>query len=295
MASKVLVTEKIAEEGLDILKGRGYEVVELLDAAPDDLASAIVDADALIVRSATRVTPELLDGAKNLKIIGRAGVTVDNIDVDAANERGIIVCNAPTSNIVSAAEHTMALLLACARRIPQADASMHAGSWERAAFTGTELYQKTLAIFGLGRIGSLVAERARAFGMELIAYDPYCSPDRAAQLDVTLVDSISDILPIADVITIHLPLTQETYGMFGAEEYAAMKTEDSCCWHRRVRERTLRGQPLARIRRCHPHAAHQRGHARSAGARWHGDRGVRVGGPRGVHRAHGHQYVRHAP
>lgn len=224
MASKVLVTEKIAEEGLDILKGRGYEVVELLDATPDDLASAIVDADALIVRSATRVTPELLDGAKNLKIIGRAGVTVDNIDVDAANERGIIVCNAPASNIISAAEHTMALLLACARNVCQANASVHGGSWARHRFMGSELFGKTLAIFGLGRIGSLVAERARAFGMELIAYDPYCSPDRAAQLDVTLVDSISDILPIADVITIHLPLTQETYGMFGAEEYAAMKT-----------------------------------------------------------------------
>lgn len=223
MAAKVLVTEKIAQEGIDILEERGYEVRELLDAAPDALKEAIADADALIVRSATRVTPELLDAAPKLKIIGRAGVTVDNIDVDAANARGIVVCNAPTSNIISAAEHTMALLLAAARNVCQANASVHGGSWARHRFMGRELYGKTLAIFGLGRIGSLVAERARAFGMELIAYDPYCSPDRAAQLDVTLMDSVEEVLPRADFITVHLPLTQDTYGMFGAEEFAAMK------------------------------------------------------------------------
>ncbi len=223
MAAKVLVTEKIADEGLEILKGRGYDVVELLDAEPEALHAAIADADALIVRSATRVTPELLDAAPALKIIGRAGVTVDNIDVEAANERGIIVCNAPTSNIISAAEHTMALLLAAARNVCQANASVHAGSWARHRFMGTELFDKTLAIFGLGRIGSLVAERARAFGMDVIAHDPYCSPERAAQLDVTLMDSVEEILPLADFITVHLPLTQDTYGLFGAEEYAAMK------------------------------------------------------------------------
>ncbi len=223
MASKVLVTEKIADEGLDILRSRGYEVVELLDADEAAIGEALTDADALIVRSATRVTPELLDQAKRLKVIGRAGVTVDNIDIEAANERGIVVCNAPTSNIISAAEHTMALLLACARNVCQANASVHSGSWARHRFMGQELFGKTLAIFGLGRIGSLVAERARAFGMELVAYDPYCSPDRAAQLDVTLMDSIDDILPIADFITVHLPLTPDTYGMFGPEQFAAMK------------------------------------------------------------------------
>ncbi len=223
MASKVLVTEKIADEGLDILRSRGYEVVELLDADEAAIGEALTDADALIVRSATRVTPELLDQAKRLKVIGRAGVTVDNIDIEAANERGIVVCNAPTSNIISAAEHTMALLLACARNVCQANASVHSGSWARHRFMGQELFGKTLAIFGLGRIGSLVAERARAFGMELVAYDPYCSPDRAAQLDVTLADSIDDILPVADFITVHLPLTPDTYGMFGPEQFAAMK------------------------------------------------------------------------
>ncbi len=223
MDAKVLVTEKIADEGLDALKERGYEVIELLDAQPEEIKDAIKDADALIVRSATRVTPDLLDAAKDLKVIGRAGVTVDNIDIEAANERGIIVCNAPTSNIISAAEHTMALLLAAARNICPANASVHSGSWARHRFMGRELFNKTLAIFGLGRIGSLVAERARAFGMDLIAYDPYCSPERAEQLDVTLMDSVQDILPLADFITVHLPLTQDTYGMFGAAEYAAMK------------------------------------------------------------------------
>lgn len=223
MASKVLVTEKIADEGLSILRSRGYEVVELLDASEAELKEALADADGLIVRSATHVTPELLDQAKRLKVIGRAGVTVDNIDIEAANERGIVVCNAPTSNIISAAEHTMALLLACARNVCQANASVHSGSWARHRFMGQELFGKTLAIFGLGRIGSLVAERARAFGMELVAYDPYCSPDRAAQLDVTLMDSIDDILPVADFITVHLPLTPDTYGMFGPEQFAAMK------------------------------------------------------------------------
>ncbi len=223
MASKVLVTEKIADEGLSILRSRGYEVVELLDASEAELKEALADADGLIVRSATHVTPELLDQAKRLKVIGRAGVTVDNIDIEAANERGVVVCNAPTSNIISAAEHTMALLLACARNVCQANASVHSGSWARHRFMGQELFGKTLAIFGLGRIGSLVAERARAFGMELVAYDPYCSPDRAAQLDVTLMDSIDDILPVADFITVHLPLTPDTYGMFVPEQFAAMK------------------------------------------------------------------------
>ncbi len=223
MTARVLVTEEIAEEGLDILRSRGYEVVELLDADAASLEAAIEDADALIIRSATRITPQLLDKAKKLKVIGRAGVTVDNIDVDAANERGIIVCNAPTSNIISAAEHTMALLLACARNVCQANASVHSGSWARHRFMGEELYGKTLAIFGLGRIGSLVAERACAFGMDVVAYDPYCSPDRAAQLDVTLVDSVDEVLPIADFITVHLPLTPDTLHMFGPEQFAAMK------------------------------------------------------------------------
>lgn len=223
MASKVLVTEEIPESGLAALRSRGYEVDVELDLSPEELAERIGVFDAMVVRSNTKVTPELLDNADNLKIIGRAGVTVDNIDVESAIAHNVIVCNAPSSNTVSAAEYTMALLLACARNIPQANESMHEGEWNRRDFVGVELYGKTLAIFGLGRVGSLVAERAKAFGMNMIAYDPYCSPDHAAQLGVTLYDDLYSVLPVADFITIHMSLSPETEGMFGAEEFAAMK------------------------------------------------------------------------
>lgn len=223
MAKKVLIAEKLADAGIGVLKDKGYEVDVTLDMTPEDLVAAVPAYDALIVRSATKVTREVIEAGTHLKIIGRAGVGVDNVDVEAATEYGVIVCNAPTSNIVSAAEQTMCLMLACARKTPQANASMHAGRWERGKFTGTELYEKTLAIFGLGRIGGLVAERARAFGMRLIGYDPYCSPDRAEQLGVTLYDDVDAIVPLADFITVHLPKTKETIGMFGPEQYARMK------------------------------------------------------------------------
>ncbi len=223
MSKKVLVTEEIAQEGIASLQGRGYTVDVLLELSPEKLKEIIGQYDALIVRSGTLVTADLLDSATNLKIIGRAGVTVDNIDIDAATTRGIIVCNAPTSNIISAAEYTMAMLLSCARNVSQASASMHAGAWDRRQFMGFELYGKTLAIFGLGRVGSLVAERAGAFGMNVIAHDPYCSPERAGQLGVKLYENIEDVLPVADFITVHLPLTSDTLGMFGPNEFAAMK------------------------------------------------------------------------
>ena len=220
---KVLVTEKIADVALETLRAKGYQVDVKLDLSPQALAEAIADYDALIVRSATNVTADILDAAQNLKIIGRAGVTVDNIDIEAATERDIIVCNAPVSNIVTAAEHTFALLLACARNVCQANASMHAGQWERAPFTGVELYEKTLAIFGLGRIGGLVAERARAFGMNVVGHDPYCSPERAQALGVTLLEDVDEICAIADFITVHLPLTEDTHHMFGPQQFARMK------------------------------------------------------------------------
>ena len=223
MAKKVLVTEKLAEAGLARMRERGLEADVKLKMSTEELIATIPDYDALIVRSATRVTREVIEAGKNLRIIGRAGVGVDNVDVDAATEAGVIVCNAPTSNIVSAAEQTMCLLLACARNTAQANASMHAGEWSRGKFCGSELYEKTLAIFGLGRIGGLVAERARAFGMHLVGYDPYCSPERAEQLGVALYDNMEDILPLADFITVHLPKTEETIGMFGPDQYAAMK------------------------------------------------------------------------
>ena len=172
MTKKVLVTEKLAQAGLDRLAEKGLQVDVKLKMSTDELIEAIPDYDALVVRSATHVTREVIAAASKLRIIGRAGVGVDNVDVEAATEAGIIVCNAPTSNIVSAAEQTMCLMLACARNTAQANASMHAGEWSRGKFCGSELYEKTLAIFGLGRIGGLVAERARAFGMHLVGYDP---------------------------------------------------------------------------------------------------------------------------
>ena len=223
MTKKILVTEDLVQEGIDSLTEHGYEVDMLIDPTAEELASAIAPYDALIVHPNTVVDSSLLDAAENLRIIGRAGVTVDNIDIEAASERGVIVCNAPNSNVISAAEHTMALLLAAARHIPEASASMHEGQWRRADFMGSELFGKTLAIFGLGRVGGLVAERAAAFGMNLIGHDPYCSPERALHLGVTLYDDMAPVLAQADFITVHLPRTVSTLGMFGADEFAAMK------------------------------------------------------------------------
>lgn len=223
MTKKVLVTEKLAQAGLDRLAEKGLQVDVKLKMSTDELIEAIPGYDALVVRSATHVTREVIAAASKLRIIGRAGVGVDNVDVEAATEAGIIVCNAPTSNIVSAAEQTMCLMLACARNTAQANASMHAGEWSRGKFCGSELYEKTLAIFGLGRIGGLVAERARAFGMKIVGHDPYCSPERADQLGVELFERVEDVLARADFITVHLPKTPETIGMFGPEEFAAMK------------------------------------------------------------------------
>ncbi len=219
---KVLVAEQIAASGVELLKEK-FEVDVKTDLTPEELVAEIPAYDALIVRSATQATREVIQAGVNLKIIGRAGVGVDNVDVDAATERGIIVCNAPTSNIISAAEQTMALMLAVARKTPQANQSMHAGKWERSKFTGAELYEKTLAVIGLGRIGSLVAERARGFGMKLIGYDPYTSEERAAKMGVTLYETVDELLPLADFITVHLPKTKDTIGMFGAEQFAKMK------------------------------------------------------------------------
>ena len=223
MAQKILITEEIVPAGIEILKEKGYEVDCKFDLSREELLDIIEDYDALIVRSATKVDREIFEIGKKLRVVGRAGVGIDNIDIEAANAYGVIVCNAPVSNTVSAAEHTMALMLAAARNVAAADACMKAGGWNRRDFTGTELYHKTLAIFGLGRIGGLVADRAHAFGMEVIAYDPYCSRERAGQLGVTLYDTIEDVLPRADFITVHTPATDETIGMFGPEEFSQMK------------------------------------------------------------------------
>ena len=219
---KVLIADQIADSGVDKLR-KDYEVDVKTGLSEAELVEIIGDYDGMIVRSATRATRPVIEAANKLKIIGRAGVGIDNVDVTAATERGIIVCNAPTSNIVSAAEHTWALLMAQARMIPQDNASLKSGKWERSKFTGAEFYEKTLAIIGLGRIGTLIAERARGFQMRLIGFDPYISEERAAALGVELFPTIDALLPEADFITVHLPKTKETIGMFGAEQFARMK------------------------------------------------------------------------
>lgn len=220
---KILVTESIAQDAIDSLREAGYDVDVKLDLSQGQLVEAVPGYEAIIIRSATQISRAVIEADEALRIIGRAGVGVDNVDIEAATERGVIVCNAPTSNVVSAAEQTMAMMLAVARNTPQANASMHAGKWERSRFTGVELMDKTLAIFGLGRVGGLVAERAAAFHMDLIGYDPYCSPERAAHLGVTLLDDIDEVCRRADIITVHLPKTRETVGMFGPKQYAEMK------------------------------------------------------------------------
>jgi D-3-phosphoglycerate dehydrogenase len=219
---RVLVAEKIAESGIELLRSE-FDVDVKLELTPEQLVAEIPVYDALIVRSATKATREVIEAGVNLKIVGRAGVGVDNVDVQAATERGVVVCNAPTSNIVSAAEHTIALLLAQARSIPQANASMKTCKWERSKFTGAEVYEKTLGVVGLGRIGALVAERARGLGMKVMTYDPYVSEERAAKMGLELAATLDDLLAKADFISVHLPKTKETIGMFGAAQFAKMK------------------------------------------------------------------------
>ncbi|HVL89824.1 MAG TPA: phosphoglycerate dehydrogenase [Actinomycetota bacterium] len=219
---RVLVAEKIAAAGIELLSAE-YSVVDGTSMSRDELLAAIGDCDALIVRSATQADAELIGRAPNLKVIGRAGIGLDNVDVDVATKAGIVVVNAPTSNVISAAEHTIALMLSQARNIPRADASMRAGKWERSRFEGVELHGKILAILGLGRIGTLVAQRALAFGMKVIAFDPYVAKQRAAQMGVEVVETLEDALSRADFVTLHLPKTKETASLIGARELALMK------------------------------------------------------------------------
>lgn len=221
---KVLVAERLSAAGLERLREH-LQVDERLGLSEAELAKIIAGYDALIVRSATKVTAEVLDRAENLKVVGRAGIGLDNVDVDAATRNGVMVVNAPQSNVLSAAEHTMALLLAQARNIPQAHFALAGGSWERDKWQGVELHGKTLGIVGLGRVGTLVAQRASAFGMRLLAYDPYIAPDRAAQMGVTLAETVAEVCERSDFLTIHLPKTKETVGIIGARELARVKPE----------------------------------------------------------------------
>jgi D-3-phosphoglycerate dehydrogenase / 2-oxoglutarate reductase len=217
----VLLAEKLAPSAVSLL-GDGVEIRHVDGTDRPALLDAIADADALLVRSATKVDAEALAASTRLKVVARAGVGLDNVDVPAATARGVMVVNAPTSNIVSAAEHAIALMFAAARRIPAADASLRQGQWKRSSFTGVELNGKTVGVIGLGKIGQLVAQRLSAFGVELIAYDPYVAPARAAQLGIELV-SLEDVLRRSDAISIHLPKTPETLGLIGKDQLALTK------------------------------------------------------------------------
>ena len=218
--SKVLVREEIAEAGIRLLRDRGFEVV--VDGG-SDLAETIGRYDAIIVRSATKVTADLIARADNLKVIGRAGVGIDNVDVEAATRRGIVVANAPESTVISAAEHTIGLLVALTRNIPQAHAALKQGRWERKTYGGVELADKTLGVLGFGRIGQQVARRAAGLGMRVVAYDPFVSPDRFRELGVERVENQDDVYAAADFLTLHLPLTDETRESLNANAFAKMR------------------------------------------------------------------------
>jgi D-3-phosphoglycerate dehydrogenase len=220
---KVLVAEPIGESGIELLQAAGLEVV--LGTAWDraELERSIADFDGILIRSATQVDADLLAKADRLRVVARAGVGVDNVDVDAATRRGVLVANAPQSNVITAAEHTMALLLALARNVPQAHASLIGGAWERAKFSGVELHEKTLGIIGFGRIGQLVAHRAKGFGMRVIAFDVYLAEERFRELGVERASNPDQIYAAADFITVHLPKNNETEGWLNAAAFAKMK------------------------------------------------------------------------
>ena len=219
---RVLVTEKLSEQGLELLR-RDFQVDVRPELASGDLAAEIGPYEALIVRSQTQVTADVLEHAEHLRVVARAGIGLDNVDLEAATRRGVMVVNAPQSNVISAAEHTMALLLAQARNVPQADRALKGGSWDREAWEGVELAGKTLGVIGLGRVGALVAHRAAGFGMRVIAYDPYVSNERAKEMGVDVMPTLEALLVQADVVTIHLPRTDDTTGLIGARELALMK------------------------------------------------------------------------
>ena len=216
---KVLVREPIAEAGIDFLRER-FDV----DVDSDgDLGARIADYDAIIIRSGTHLDAGLIEKAERLKVIGRAGVGIDNVDLDAASRRGIVVANAPESTIVSAAEHTLGLLLGLSRSIPQAHAALKEGRWDRSRFAGHELAGKTLGLVGFGRIGRQVARLARGFDMRVLAFDPYVSADRFSELGVEQVDTLADLLAGSDFASLHLTLTEDTQGLVGRDELAAAK------------------------------------------------------------------------
>jgi D-3-phosphoglycerate dehydrogenase / 2-oxoglutarate reductase len=219
---RILVADALSDAGVAAL-AEHHDVDVKTGLPKDELLGVIGAYDGVVVRSATTIDADVIAAGTNLKVIARAGVGLDNVDVEAATRHGVIVCNAPQSNIISAAEHTVALICALARNIPQAHAALVAGSWERSKWSGMELYGKTLGILGLGRIGTLVAQRCNSFGMNLVAYDPYVAPDRAARQGVTLVETVEEVLQVADVVTMHLPKTPDTIDLINTERLAMMK------------------------------------------------------------------------
>jgi D-3-phosphoglycerate dehydrogenase / 2-oxoglutarate reductase len=216
----VLVREEIAEAGLRLLRERGFDV----DVDGDsDLAETIGRYDGIVVRSATKLTADLIERGERLKVIGRAGVGIDNVDVDAATRRGIVVANAPESTVISAAEHTVGLLMALTRNIPQAHAALKQGRWDRKKYGGIELADKTLGVLGFGRIGQQVARRAAGLGMRVVAYDPFVAPERFRELGVERLESVDDVYAAAEFLTLHLPLTDETRHGIDAAAFAKMR------------------------------------------------------------------------
>ncbi|MBJ7343248.1 MAG: phosphoglycerate dehydrogenase, partial [Solirubrobacteraceae bacterium] len=221
--ARVLVCEKIGDSGVQLLRDSGFEVEIGTEWTRDELLGSVSRFDGLLIRSATNVDAELLERAISLKVVGRAGVGVDNVDVEDATKHGVIVANAPESNVVTAAEHTMALLLSLARNVPQAHGALTEGRWERSQHSGVELLDKTLGILGFGRIGQLVATRAQAFGMKVVAFDPFIGAERYRELGVTQAESPDELYAEADFVTLHLPKTPETAGWLNAEAFAKMK------------------------------------------------------------------------
>ncbi|MDK2971351.1 MAG: D-3-phosphoglycerate dehydrogenase / 2-oxoglutarate reductase [Candidatus Sumerlaeota bacterium] len=222
MTYKILVSDKLSEDGLEVLRKAGFEVDHLPEITQEEIRECIAKYHAWVIRSRSKATAEILEKAENLKVVGRAGVGVDNVDIDAASKRGIIVMNTPGGNTISTAEHAISMMMALARKIPAADASMKAGKWDKKSFMGAELRGKTLGVFGLGRIGQEVCKRMRAFDMSILAYDPFVSTEAMKHLGVETA-SIDEICRRADFITIHTPMSPETKKMINAERLAMMK------------------------------------------------------------------------
>jgi D-3-phosphoglycerate dehydrogenase / 2-oxoglutarate reductase len=224
MAPRVLISDKLSEAAVQIFRDRGVEVDYLPDLGKDKdaLLAKIGDYDGLAIRSATKVSPKILEAAKKLKVIGRAGIGVDNVDIPAASARGIVVMNTPFGNAITTAEHALSMMMALARQIPEASASTLAGKWEKNRFMGVELFNKTLGVIGCGNIGSIVADRALGLKMKVIAYDPFLSPERALEIGVEKVELL-ELVTRSDFITLHTPLTDKTRNIIGAAAISRMK------------------------------------------------------------------------